>query len=283
MISPEETMIRTIAIIAIPVALVFSGGLALAQSPTRPEFEVATIRLNPDCTGGGGHEQLSRGKVGVECVSLRDYIRVAFGGFGRNPNAKPPEISGGPAWVYTDRYDIVAKAPGDADINEMYGPMMQSLIEQRFQLKIHNEVRERPVYFLKVASKKLTPSKDGVCVPIDMSQILKSRPPDNYCGRMTTRKGADNIIFDGYGITMADFARSIYKDATDRPVLDRTGLTGRFDIHFEFVPSTAVLSADDTGRSIFTALQDQLGLRLSPGKGPVEVLVIDHVERPSQN
>jgi uncharacterized protein (TIGR03435 family) len=106
-----------------------------AQPPTPAEFELATIRLNPDCVGGGGHEQLSRGRIAVECVSLRDYIRVAFGAFGRNPNAKPPEVLGGPSWAYRDRYDIVAKAPGDADINEMYGPMMQSLLEQTIQIE----------------------------------------------------------------------------------------------------------------------------------------------------
>jgi uncharacterized protein (TIGR03435 family) len=221
----------------------------------------------------------------VECVSLRDYIRVAFGAFGRDSNAKPPEVLGGPAWVYMERYDIVAKAPGDADINEMYGPLMQSLLEQRFRLKIHSEVRERPVYLLKIArgSRKLVPAKEGSCVPVGMSEILKSQPPDNYCGRMTSRMGTGTTVFDGYGITMADFARSIYKDATDRPVVDRTGLTGRFDIHVEFVPTAALLSTDDAGPSIYTALQDQLGLKLSPARGPVEVLVIDHAERPSQN
>ncbi len=195
---------------AVPVSsvLVLAAGLIIAQSPPRPAFEVATIRLNPECAGGGGHEQLSRGKVGVECVSLRDYIRVAFGAFGRDPNAKPPEVLGGPTWIYTDRYDIVAKAAGDADMTEMYGPMMQSLLEERFRLKIHHEVRDRPVFLLTVASRKLVPAKEGSCVPVDLRQVLRSQPPDNYCGRMTSRKGIGNIVFDGYGLTMADLARS---------------------------------------------------------------------------
>jgi uncharacterized protein (TIGR03435 family) len=273
-------------------SLIFATGLCYipllhAQSnPARPEFEVATIRLSLACISGGGHEQLSPGRFGVECVSLRNYIRVAFGSFGsgRNPNAKPPEVLGGPAWLDSDRYDIIAKAAGDTGLDEMYGPMMQSLLADRFQLKIHSEVRELPVYFLTVASGsgKLIPVKDGSCSPIDLKQVLKSPPPSNYCGRMTTKKGT-STTFDGYGITMVEFANRIFEDTLDRPVIDRSGLTGRFDIHFEFVPSDVLLSTDENGPSIFTALREQLGLKLSPAKGPVEVLVIDHVAKPSEN
>jgi uncharacterized protein (TIGR03435 family) len=260
---------------------------AQAQSDApRPEFEVATIKLSLACISGGGHEQLSPGRFGVECVSLRDYIRVAFGAFGsgRDPGKKPPEVLGGPAWLNTDRYDIIAKASGDAGLDEMYGPMMQSLLEDRFKFKLHTEVRELPVYLLTVNDKagKLTPVKEESCVPIDLKQVLKSPPPDNYCGRMATKRGT-NTTFDGYGITMVEFANRIFKDALDRPVIDRSGISGRFNIHFEFVPNVALVSPDDAGPSIFTALREQLGLKLSASKGPVEVLVIDHVERPSEN
>jgi uncharacterized protein (TIGR03435 family) len=252
----------------------------------RAEFEVATIKLSLTCISGGGHEQLSPGRFGVECVSLRDYIRVAFGAFGSGPNpgAKPPEVLGGPAWLDTDRYDIIAKASGDTGLDEMYGPMMQSLLQDRFQLKLHTEVRDLPVYLLTLNNRlgKLTPVKEGSCVPIDLKQVLKSPPPENYCGRMTTKRGT-NTTFDGYGITMVEFANRIFKDALDRPVLDRSGLSGRFDIHFGFVANDALVSPDDVGPSIFTALREQLGLKLSAAKGPVEVLVIDHVERPSGN
>jgi uncharacterized protein (TIGR03435 family) len=223
---------------------------------------------------------------------------VSFGAFGsgRTPGSKPPEVLGGPGWLDTDRYDIIAKASGDTGLDEMYGPMMQSLLQDRFQLKLHSEVRELPVYLLTVdhRSGRLAPVKEGSCVVVDLKQVLQS-PPDNYCGRVTTKKGP-NITFDGYGVTIVEFANRILKDTLDRPVLDRTGLSGRFDIHFEFVPNfefvqnNGLVSPDDVGPSIFTALREQLGLlreqlglKLSAAKGPVEVLVIDHVERPSEN
>ena len=84
---------------------------------------------------------------------FRDYIRGAYGsyGFGRNPNVRPPKILGGPDWVDTDRYDIVAKAPGETGLDEMYGPMLRALLEDRFGLKIHSEIRELPVYALTAA------------------------------------------------------------------------------------------------------------------------------------
>jgi uncharacterized protein (TIGR03435 family) len=269
------------------VNCLFHVSPAPAQSnATRPEFEVATIKLSPTCGNGGGHEQLSPGRFGVECVSLRDYIRVSFGAFGNGhtPGSKPPEVLGGPGWLDSDRYDIIAKASGDTGLDEMYGPMMQSLLKDRFQLKLHSEVRELPVYLLTVGNRsdKLAPVKKGSCVVVDLKQVLQSPPPENYCGRVTTKKGT-NITFDGYGVTMVEFANRIFKDTLDRPVLDRTGLSGRFDIHFEFVPNDGLVSPDDVGPSIFTALREQLGLKLSAAKGPVEVLVIDHVERPSGN
>jgi hypothetical protein len=115
-----------------------------AQTPQRVQFEVATIRLNKACVNGAGLELLSLSRFGVECVSLRDYIRSAYGsyGFGRNPNVRPPKVLGGPDWVDTDRYDIVAKAPTEAGLDEMYGPMMRALLEDRFGLKIHSEIGE---------------------------------------------------------------------------------------------------------------------------------------------
>jgi uncharacterized protein (TIGR03435 family) len=262
-----------------------------AQTPSRPEFEVASIKLNTDCVNGAGNEQHSPGRFGVECVSPRDYIRGAYGAYGngRNRNVRPPEVLGGAKWVDTDHYDIIAKTRGDTGLDEMYGPMMRALLEDRFQLKIHTETRELPVYMLAVAKggAKLSPSKDGSCVPLDVKNVLQSPPPPNYCGRMTTKGSATRIV-DGFGTTLAEFTDRIFKDTLDRPVIDQTGLTGLFDIHLEYVLETGTGASPEAsgvngGVSIFTALQEQLGLKLSPDKGPVEVLVIDHIERPSAN
>jgi uncharacterized protein (TIGR03435 family) len=262
----------------------------IAQTP-RIEFEVATIRLDQACVNGAGMEHLSPGRFGVECVSLRDYIRGAYGsyGLGRNPNVRPPAVLGGPGWVDTDRYDIVAKAPGETGLDEMYGPMMRALLEDRFRLKIHSETRELPVYVLTAArgDAKLTPSEPGSCVAIDLKSVLKAPPGPNYCGRLEMKRGTVRMA-DAKGITVAEFSARVFRDTLDRPVIDRTRLAGLFDIHLEFsglenITAAAGGVADNAAPSIFTAVQEQLGLKLSPDKGPVEVLVIDHVEKPSAN
>ncbi len=117
-----------------------------------------------------------------------------------------------------------------------------------------------------------------------MKNVLKAPPTPNYCGRMTTGGGATRTA-DGFGTTLTEFTNRIFRGTLDRPVIDRTGLTGMFDIHLEYVREIGAdaLPADTGGVSIFTALQEQLGLKLTPDKGPVEVFVIDHVERPSDN
>src|SRR5665213_3398749 len=162
MLCSRLIVLPALALLALP---------CIAQSP-RLQFEVASIRLNEACVNGPGLEHHSPGRFGVECVSLRDYIRGAYGSYGqgRNPNVRPPTVLGGPGWVDSDRYDIVAKAPGETGLDEMYGPMMRALLEDRFQLKIHSETRELPVYALSAArgGAKLTASKPGSCVPIDI-------------------------------------------------------------------------------------------------------------------
>jgi uncharacterized protein (TIGR03435 family) len=262
----------------------------IAQTPQRFQFEVATIRLNKDCVNGAGLEHLSLGRFAVECVSLREYIRGAYGsyGFGRNPNVRPPKVLGGPDWMDTDRYDIVATATPETGLDEMYGPMMRALLEDRFGLKIHRETRELPVYALTAArgGAKLTPSKPGSCVAIDVKSVLKAPPGSNFCGRFEMKRGSV-LIADAKGMTVAEFAARVFRGTLDRPVIDRTGIAGLFDIHLEFngLENSAGLSgdADNAAPSVFTAVQEQLGLKLSPEKGPVEVLVIDHVEKPSAN
>ena len=278
------------SLLIVLVALSWFAFHSIAQTPQRVQFEVATIRLNKACLNGAGQEHLSQGRFGVECVSLRDYIRGAYGsyGFGRNPNVRPPKVLGGPDWVDTDRYDIVAKTPAETGLDEMYGPMMRALLEDRFGLKIHSEIRELPVYALTAArgGATLIPSKPGSCVAIDVKSVLQTPPGPNYCGRFEMKRGAVWIA-DAKGMTVAEFAARVFRDTLDRPVIDRTSIAGLFDIHLEFsdLENSAWPSgdADNAAPSVFTAVQEQLGLKLSPDKGPVEVFVIDHVEKPSAN
>lgn len=281
-----------------------------AQAPEPgAAFEVASIKLSSGCANGGRvASDLTPGRFNLSCVGVRNLIRTAYSGF-VNGGIAPRRIQvlGGPGWLDTDLYEISAKAAGGAPFDQMAGPMLRALLEDRFQVKAHKEPREVPVYTLTVAKSglKLQASKPGTCTPIDMNNLPRSAtrrgdPAPKSCG-FGTMRGKDGLLTaDWYGVTMAEFAGRMLESNVDRPILDRTGLTGRFDIHLEFARDNAMsgpirLNGADgpglppspadttTGPSIFTALREQLGLKLSADKGPVDVLVIDHVEKPSAN
>ena len=176
----------------------------------------------------------------------------------------------------------------------MQGPMMQTILEDRFKLKIHRETRQGPVYELALGkgSPKLKPLQDGSCTPVVLGRPLPLLPDGQHrCRRMVSPRGKVDIE----GGTLSMFA-GLLGMVLDRPVIDKTGITSYFEIHLVFSPddsaaprpvtadpgaSAAVRAPDAPG--IFQAIQEQLGLRLVPAKGPVDVLVIDHIERPSEN
>ncbi len=273
----------------------------------RLAFEVASIKLNPNCQTGGmnGRAGVTPGGINLPCVSLRALIRVAYGGLitGSGIGSRLMEVLGGPGWLDTDRFDTAAKTEGRASQEQVAGPMLQALLEDRFQLKVHKEPRDTSVYLLTVAKNgaKLQPTKEGSCVPFDLSNLSVSpvgpgeaRP--KFCGAPGGRMGpGGTMISESYGITMAEFAGRMLAGRVDRPVVDQTALTGRYDIHLEFVPDmgqgptylngvpTSAAPADTPGPSIFAALEGQLGLKLSPGKSPLDVIVVDHAEKPTAN
>jgi uncharacterized protein (TIGR03435 family) len=212
---------------------------------------------------------------------------VIFRGMG---GAIPP-LDGAPNWVESDRYSIAAKADGGATEDMMNGPMLQALIEDRFKLRIRRETREIPVYDLTVAKGglKLSPFKQGSCVLIDWT---KSPPiPELLSGQTACHAWQDkkegNVILDGTGMSIDDFSNQ-FLDRLDRPVTNKSAVVGLFDFYVEFAPDE-VMSANSAaapnpaGPSIFTALREQLGLKLERAKGPGDFLVIDHVEKPTEN
>jgi len=270
-----------------------------APIPPSPKFEVASIKPNPGCVQPRPGP-MPRGRLTLPCLTVRNMIQVSYGTNGavRNPRI---QIVDGPPWYASDKYDLVAKAEdGNASLEQMFGPMLRSLLEDRFGLKTHRENRDMPVYTLTVAKNgpKIQPTKEGSCDPaFDMSRYgLPPEPGQTVippCGRGGNRVNGSTRIIDGWGANIADFMHASIFMYLDRPVIDKTGLTGMFDYHLEFSidtvqPGAACStdcpgSADPSGPSIFTAFQDQLGLKLTADTGPVEVLVIDHIERPSDN
>jgi uncharacterized protein (TIGR03435 family) len=224
-----------------------------------------------------------------------------------------PELDRAPAWIDSARYQIRAKAAVPASQEIMRGPMLQALLEERFKLKIHGETREIPVYALTVAKGglKLQPTGDRSCTepdnilrfqgplirmgcsklqrregsrtPWDRSQP-KPPPTDPgqkpWCGRLRGVGGSSGGMVDILGTTMAEIAGVL--GASGRHVIDKTRITGDFDFHLEYAVAEAEPSNDPGLPSIFTAL-GRLGLKLELAKGPGEFLVVDHVERPSEN
>ncbi len=254
----------------------------------RPAFEVASIKLNLDCSGDRQDEQFSPGRVSVTCITLPNLIKAAYGTFANGPEPKPNRLRlfDVPDWAQSNKYNVTAKAKGATPMDQMFGPMLQVLLEDRFKLRVHRETRELPVYTMTVAKGglKIRPSKEGSCVPVDLNHA--DQPSPNWCGRMTGKGSGLRVIDDAYGMSMAEIASKFLANRLDRPVIDETGISGLFDAHLEFTRDSVAapdspIEPDAGGASIFTAVQDQLGLKLSPAKGPLEVLVIDHVERPS--
>lgn len=270
-----------------------------SASPVRPKFEVASVK---ECkaTDTAPPSNPSPGRLSLACWPLWRLIADAYETFaaGRvdplNPLVPLP-LEGAPAWINSARYSIDAKTESPQSGAMMRGPMMQALLEERFQLKTHRETREISAYIMTVAKggAKLHRTEEGSCNhvdPTDLTQSLKVMPGGKpWCLTPTTVRNGPLVVFDVRGMTLDVFSKLLHPDG--RPVVDRTGLTGAFDIHLEWEPDASNSSTPDAGvasdpsphSSAVIATREQLGLRLDPGKGPREFLVIDHIEKPSEN
>ena len=231
-------------------------GLFAQTTPARKSFEAVSIKPN-NLSGGEVHEHTSPGTRLNAQMSARHLIRDAFA-------VKDFQILGGPAWLGNNNYDFIATTPVPIEMNdESLQPYLQSLLADRFQLKYHRETRESPVYFLVAAKTgpKLTKHTGAGGTGMDENG------------------GKDKATMSATNLTMAGLASWLAREM-DRPVIDHTGIDGDFDVKLEWSPEQISASS---GPSIFTALQEQLGLRLESGKGPVEMIVIDSIEKPSEN
>ena len=208
-------------------------------------------------------------------------------------HVQPFQIVGGPEWTRSDQYEIDAKATGNPGHAQLM-LMLRSLLEDRFQLRIHRESREMPVYALVPArgGLKLPPPRDGSCAEEQAPPPALGDPtPKPRCGGMDVPLESGAWHMRGGKVPMAEFVRAL-SGMLGHTVTDQTGFSGVFDVDLHFraddtiagfpPPPLAAISAETASPSIFNAVQ-QLGLRLESTKGPVEVLVIDHVEKPSEN
>lgn len=226
-----------------------------------PSFEVATIKpANPNETGG--NFQLGGHRIYIENQTVDSLISIAYA-------VHPKQIVDDPAWLGTAKFDIegqadVAGVPNLRQVQEM----LQQLLKDRFDLKFHRDQRDLSIYAIKVAKGGLKITRSA-----ETSYGLPSQTGHGHGGQIE-RKFTNN--------SMSDFALGM-QAYLDRPVVDETGLPGRYDFTLKWTPDNSTVSTPDAAPGIFTAVQEQLGLKLEATKGPADVLVIDHVERPSPN
>lgn len=250
-----------------------------------PRFEVATIRpSSPDPVSRRSLGPKGGDRFVVRHATVKDLIEFAF------TTDSDRQILGLSGWMNSDEYDIDAKV-GDAEATEMmklsplqtmdtYRLMQQTLLADRFNLKVHFEIRKLPAYALVVA-KGGPKMKATEMSPANPTETLKPRSLD------VSKRGEAA----GTGVTMGMLAELLERQTelgggSGRTVVDKTNLSGLYDWTLRWIPWNDVPNAvplDSTGPSLFTALQEQLGLKLEPTKAEVEVVVIDHIERPTPN
>jgi uncharacterized protein (TIGR03435 family) len=256
-----------------------------------PEFEVAIVRENRSGESRGRIE-LVNARFNAINMTLRELVAVTYpaagGGF-----RHASQLVGGPDWFNSARFDVIANVEGfqgdtnrpgftetaaDREAIERVRQMMQRLLAERFQLKVRLETRELPIYELVVINESGALGPDLRRTTIDcMAEWKKNGMPDarnSGCGSVQ-RKGPNTVV--ARAVSTGILARDLY-DWSGRPVVDRTGITGTIDYTLTWSPDGA---PDSAAPSIFTALQEQLGLKLQPARGPVEVLVVDSAERPA--
>jgi uncharacterized protein (TIGR03435 family) len=257
-----------------------SVALVIAQQAPSPKFEVASIRPAADPRGDDDSEVQPSGRFAATNTILYNLIRVVFA-------LQQHEIAAGerlPSWVRTDRWDIIGKGPpvtDEAAQRPIYLRMMQNLLIERFKLVTRREERDTPVYALVVAradrslGSQMRPSSADCAALLAAFKATGARqgPDSPTCGLRRLRGQ-----FRGTGVPLADLVAALTPIA-GRPVVDATGLTGSFDLNMTFTPNDAADPAG--GASLFTAIQEQLGLRLESRRAPVNVLVIESAERPT--
>jgi len=247
-----------------------------SASAEAPAFDVISIHLNNGSSQTSGNGSFRMMRVGSRSlpdgysasnIDLKSLIANAYG-------VRPEQISGGPSWIDSNHYDIEAKiVPADGAAlqpltKERRNLMLRSLLADRFKLVVHTETKEQPIYELVVAKSgsKLQPAKSDQPTRMIMSGSGK------------------------FSMETAQISALIYQLSPQlgRPVIDKTGLTGNYEIKLEWARDSGSASSDAapsdaSAPSIFTAVQEQLGLKLVSTKGPVDTLVIDHAEPPTAN
>ena len=255
-------------------ASLWPGWIAFAQASPRPAFDVAAIKQHTEPMNGVTFAAREGGRLNVVNNPTFNVIDAAYG-------ISKYQLIGVPDWVESERYDIEARGPATAGKKEMM-LMVQTLLADRFAMRAHFETRDMAAYILTVAKggakMRFLGSED--CVPFDSTKPNPEAVP-NVCGNDHV---SQNNEWNGTHISMPDVA-GVLSNVMRQPVIDQTGIKGSFDVRMQWSDDLAPQDnpTPDALPSIYVALRETLGLELKSGRGPAEVLVIDHIERPTGN
>lgn len=262
---------------AVPPLLILAS-LAGNPGAHAQSFEVATVKpTGPlDASSGRYIRMQSANRFQAKNCTVKQLIAAAY-------NLNPRAISGGPSWAESDRYEILATTPGDRrPAYEDQMAMLARLLTDRFQLTFHREAKNFSIYEITISKtgSKLKTTQAQPDAPSNLTSVVSPAPGG----------GIDHIVLPARNVTMPQFAAVLQRAILDRPVVDNTGLTGRYDFDLDWTPDETQFEGQlpqvtpDSGKpSFFTAFQEQLGLKIEATRGPVQALVIDHLERPSDN
>jgi uncharacterized protein (TIGR03435 family) len=251
---------------------------ALAAGADEPRFDVASVKIN---TSGAAASRFlhTGGMIDGRNIVLKLLLNYAYG-------VEAFNISGGPGWINSDRFDVQAKATPNTSDSQMK-MMTQALLADRFGLQVHRETKDSRVLVLTAVKggMKLQPLKEGSCVSPDDPNVTGSRAAGQkpICGLPKSSVNGPNLVIDAVGMDAATWVRTL-SSMLGRTVVNETGLSGPLDVlHFEYSRDDLTTAADTDAISISTALNQQLGLKLENATRPLEVLVIDRIEKPSAN
>jgi uncharacterized protein (TIGR03435 family) len=290
----KSRLLGAVGIVAVVGGI--AGLRAVQQAPDSPVFTVASIKPNASGAPGQLNQIFPGGRYTATNLSLLALIRVAY-------RLQSFQLVGAPSWLGTEHFDIVAKADGDLFPSDMASsaprPLelaLRKLLADRFQLVAHMETRQLPIYALVLSradgrlGPKLTRSSTDCAALVEAARAGATRPPPAPgqappCG---AAMGRGRLFEDSISLSLLP---SLLAPSLDRMIVDRTGLTGAFNLDLTWQPDQPLpgspgadaAAADPNAPSIFTALQEQLGLKLESTRGPVDVLVIDHVDHPTED
>lgn len=258
-----------------PVVALVAVGLVAAIGPLSgqtagPSFEVASVKRN--ASQSQGFYQFTADRLTVANVPLRMIVALAY-------DVEPSQVIRGEEWVGQDRYDIVARSSAPFAPPTQWREMLRSLLTERFRLDVRREARPAPVFALMRARADEPLGSRLRRSETTCEELAKASPPSaDACGMMAANRLTSTGRMSVRGLPIETLARLLGFEV-GRQVHDDTSLTGAFDWDLEFAPQRAP-QGDADGPSVFTALQEQLGLKLDSRPGSLDVIVIDHAERP---